>query len=406
MIFTAWQRRLIPQWWQKRAQQIQIVLLNSRISDQAHALLISGIAPMEERLKPTTENRIAAFIFPLVIRHAVEGADRQEVARRLGFDLAAMEQGYQYVGAPNGPRTMWGELVRISGNSMIGWYAAGRIPLDGFGAFITLLRTARDLRAAFQMAIRFADTLDTSRTPTLRVNDDIAVFHWRTHVASHQQDTDFRSRVSYRILRELVPTFTLKEVSVPYHPLEQERARCEEEYQRLFQCPVHFGTDSLAFTFDAALLDTPLRGANDAKHHETQEAMEAIRPHRPSDDFRQQLETVYLEAIESGQCELTDMAERLGMTPSVYRKKLRELGTQHREQCQRARIALAESLLRDQRMSMTLISERLGYASATAFAKAFRQWTGTSPTAFRRSRQGVSVLSAARGSHAHPETLS
>ena len=46
--------------------------------------------------------------------------------------------------------------------------------------------------------------------------------------------------------------------------------------------------------------------------------------------------------------------------------------------------ALAQSLLRGNALSVAEIAAELGFTEPSAFHRAFRKWTGTSPGAFRR----------------------
>jgi AraC-like DNA-binding protein len=44
----------------------------------------------------------------------------------------------------------------------------------------------------------------------------------------------------------------------------------------------------------------------------------------------------------------------------------------------------AETLLRDPRLSIDEVAERVGYADTSNFTRAFRRWTGKTPAVFRR----------------------
>jgi len=49
----------------------------------------------------------------------------------------------------------------------------------------------------------------------------------------------------------------------------------------------------------------------------------------------------------------------------------------------------ARQLLRDTDLPVLAIAETLGYADAPAFTRAFRRWSGTTPTAWRAARRRV-----------------
>ncbi|MFW5752965.1 MAG: helix-turn-helix transcriptional regulator, partial [Planctomycetota bacterium] len=61
-----------------------------------------------------------------------------------------------------------------------------------------------------------------------------------------------------------------------------------------------------------------------------------------------------------------------GITPGAYRD--------------RRRAALAEDLLADTDLGLGAIAERLGYADAFAFSRAFKRVTGQAPSHWRQRR--------------------
>ncbi|THC57621.1 AraC family transcriptional regulator, partial [Burkholderia cepacia] len=78
------------------------------------------------------------------------------------------------------------------------------------------------------------------------------------------------------------------------------------------------------------------------------------------------------------------MAVRVGTTPAPVRQRLRSEGQSFAAIKDELRGALAQSLLRGHTLSVAEIAVELGFTEPSAFHRAFRKWTGTSPGAFRR----------------------
>jgi transcriptional regulator GlxA family with amidase domain len=53
------------------------------------------------------------------------------------------------------------------------------------------------------------------------------------------------------------------------------------------------------------------------------------------------------------------------------------------------RFEIAQQMLEDSAMEIIQIAVLLGYASASAFTRAFRRWSGTTPAHWRATAQGV-----------------
>jgi len=74
------------------------------------------------------------------------------------------------------------------------------------------------------------------------------------------------------------------------------------------------------------------------------------------------------------------------MSPRTLRRRLAEEGTSFRGVLERIRFEAAEERLREPTLSLAEIAAELGYADQANFARAFRGWTGESPSAYRRRR--------------------
>jgi AraC-like DNA-binding protein len=74
-------------------------------------------------------------------------------------------------------------------------------------------------------------------------------------------------------------------------------------------------------------------------------------------------------------------AKQLGMGTRTLQRKLTEHGVTYQALVDQVRRTLGEELLRD--------AFALGYGDAGGFNRAWRQWTGHSPRAFRNQARGV-----------------
>jgi AraC-like DNA-binding protein len=72
------------------------------------------------------------------------------------------------------------------------------------------------------------------------------------------------------------------------------------------------------------------------------------------------------------------------MSPRTLQRRLGEEGTTFRQVLAGTRLQLAEALLADGDLPVTAVALRLGFSETAAFSRAFRRWTGESPSARRR----------------------
>ena len=71
------------------------------------------------------------------------------------------------------------------------------------------------------------------------------------------------------------------------------------------------------------------------------------------------------------------------LTERTLQRRLADEGTTFREVVDEVRCDRASALLRDPDVRVADVAYAVGYDEVTSFTKAFRRWTGESPTDFR-----------------------
>jgi len=76
------------------------------------------------------------------------------------------------------------------------------------------------------------------------------------------------------------------------------------------------------------------------------------------------------------------------MDRRTLNRRLNAFGTGFQELADEIRLEIARQMLEDSTMEVIQIALLLDYADASAFTRAFRRWTGTTPASWRaRQRQ-------------------
>ncbi len=88
----------------------------------------------------------------------------------------------------------------------------------------------------------------------------------------------------------------------------------------------------------------------------------------------------------SGYPVLDDVASRLNLSSRTLRRRLQQQGTRYKALLEEARRRDAIKLLDDRAISIQKVAELLGYQDPANFTRAFRQWTGHSPSQYRQMR--------------------
>ncbi len=81
--------------------------------------------------------------------------------------------------------------------------------------------------------------------------------------------------------------------------------------------------------------------------------------------------------------EAAEVAARLAVSPATLRRRLQAEGTSYQRLKDAVRRDAAISALAAGREPIAALAARLGFSEDTAFHRAFRRWTGTTPGAYR-----------------------
>ena len=88
-----------------------------------------------------------------------------------------------------------------------------------------------------------------------------------------------------------------------------------------------------------------------------------------------------------GQLTLDEIAGRMNISARTIDRNLRKEGLQFRELAQQIRFERAQALLARPGATISAVAQQLGFSDAANFTRAFRRHSGSTPSAFLKSRQ-------------------
>jgi AraC-like DNA-binding protein len=147
---------------------------------------------------------------------------------------------------------------------------------------------------------------------------------------------------------------------------------------------VVFGAEYDGLVIDSALLNLPLLGSDAERclRHEA-EACASLNTQPSTPSF---VRTV-LALLEAGigNESIEELAAHLGLVPRTVARKLAAEEVTYVQLRDALRARRAKEYLRSTNQPATDIGLRLGFSDGTAFTRAFKRWTGLTPTAYREA---------------------
>lgn len=172
--------------------------------------------------------------------------------------------------------------------------------------------------------------------------------------------------------------------------LDVEAPASTAEHERLFGCPVIFEAEESGIFFSREVLALPMTAADPALgavlDRFAEEQLAKI-PH--SQNATDRVRHFLTRALSSGgDPSLNAIARDLAMSPRTLQRRLKDEGSTHRELVEDARRSLALEYVNDPELSVGEMAFLLGFSEPSAFLRAFKRWTGSSPGRIRAEAAG------------------
>ncbi len=155
------------------------------------------------------------------------------------------------------------------------------------------------------------------------------------------------------------------------------------QYKRHFDCPVTFNSPVSELVFERAMLDKTIFGADPLMYStvlsRANQALSALKGQR---GLLGQVAAVLLQHLHE-RPRMAMVAEALGLGERTLRRRLGELGVDFQALVTRLQMERACALLADGERSIQQIASDVGFASASAFHRAFLRWTGATPKSWQ-----------------------
>ncbi len=96
--------------------------------------------------------------------------------------------------------------------------------------------------------------------------------------------------------------------------------------------------------------------------------------------FRREVEAITEPLLAVGEANIDRVARDLGLSRQTLYRRLKMEGVTFEKLLDELRHRLALDLVREQQMPVKQAAWRLGFSDPAAFSRAFKRWTGTSPS--------------------------
>ncbi len=254
-------------------------------------------------------------------------------------------------------------------------------PILGLSGYVAA--NAPTVREALDIITASLRLSDTGGRVSFSVERGFASLNWlitEPDVEAAEHIDDAAIAIACNIMRSLRgPQWSPAEVR-----LTRARPKSAANFQRFFNAPVRFETETASLMFDATDLDCEVAGRDPTLHAILAPLLEkALEETELS--VKEDVSDILRAQVLKGPLTPDRAAAALGISARTLSRRLAEERATFSELAQSVRFEVAQRLLRTEK-NLSEISALLGYSDPTAFIRAFKQFTGKTPARWRRER--------------------
>ncbi|MGH8217777.1 MAG: AraC family transcriptional regulator [Steroidobacteraceae bacterium] len=179
--------------------------------------------------------------------------------------------------------------------------------------------------------------------------------------------------------------------------LRRARPAVIADFERLWRAPLTFGAEHNRMRFDQVSIERALDGGNPelARLSDAVSARYLARIERYNMEAR--VRTVLTQRLQHGEPTQEAVAEILNVSARTLQRKLGGNGTTFRKIVDEIRRAQALEHFSTTEMSVNEVTHLLGFSCSASFTRAFKRWTGLSPSEWRASSGSRTLHASPRG---------
>ena len=290
---------------------------------------------------------------------------------------------------------LYDEAERASSDPFLGLHVASSLQRGAYGLVEFLCRSAGTLREALDRIVRYVSLLNDVVDVRMRDSGSEASVEQRIKgrplcVGRHGNEFFVASLVLQARALSGIPVVPTRVWLAHPRP-----ANISELADTLGVAPsaIAFGAGANGLAISSGALDLPVLSADEALHGLLRRqadgslAQRATAPTR----FVGQVAEIVRRALENdGAPSLEDAARAMRMSPRTLQRRLAAHGTGYQQVVDLVREELARLFIADPAIGVADLAFRLGYADESAFLRAFKRWTGTTPARMRAAPRDAS----------------
>ena len=312
------------------------------------------------------------------------GGDADQILQQVALKRSVLANSNGFIAVSTFSRVL-DEAARATADECFGLHFGERFDPKDIGALVYVVVHSPTIGVAIQNIERYLHLHNNAAHVSFSIEGDHGSFRYLPAdgpIASGRQHNEYSMAVVFKTFRVMLGSDWLPQEIRFVHDAPVQAS----EHLRFFGCPVRFRCVSNALIVERDLGERCVATADPKLYRVLKQHVERILGDMPREnDLVAAVRRAIAQSIADGDTTLVRAAGTLAMTPRTLERRLKENGVIYRDLVTDTRRRFALEYLRDPNRTLTEVAFLLGYSEVSAFNRAFKRSTGSTPLQYRES---------------------
>lgn len=307
--------------------------------------------------------------------------DSDQLFKQAGLDIAVLQD-------PNGRYSLegttqlWQLAVAATGDQSLGLNVGRNVNQTTFHALGYSLLASATLKEVFERLVRyFRIVTDAGELEFCRDGGNFKFVLNPLDGATQPADEALDALMS--VVVRMCRLLTAKDFQATQVTFRRAAPDDTRVFEKVFQAPLAFAANETAIYMAADVIDKALPSGNPDLARHNDEILARYLSDFDKHNIANRVHGTLVKQLPQGEPSQEKIATLLHLSLRNLQRKLSAEGTTYKEILNQTRHQLAVSYMQDRRYTVSEITYLLGFSDTSSFNRAFRRWTGQSPTAYR-----------------------
>ncbi len=284
------------------------------------------------------------------------------------------------------PISEWRELLETAaeklGDPLLGLHLGQTISPAHIGVLGYIILACANLAEALLRLQRFYRLVYDAEPMQVRQEADAIVLQWGLDYGRPGELVD---ATAITALVQFARDITGKAASPSYISFINPEPENPAPYRDYFGCKVDFDQQTTIVKFPLNFLGSPLRQPDTGLLQILEQQAATLLDKLPeADDFEQQVRHAIIRLARIEAPSIERVASALHTSVRTLQRRLSDRNLNFQELLDDTRYRMAQDYLADRRLQLAEVAQLLGYSEQSAFNRAFKRWSGSTPRVWRQ----------------------